>query len=479
MKKNKELERPPIVCVLGHVDHGKTTLLDVIRKTNFCGKEVGGITQSIGASVVDTRNFGDSKKEGNKITFIDTPGHAAFEKMRLRGAIAADLALLLVAADDGVKPQTIEALGHIRKAEIPFIVVITKIDLPSSNIEAVKEELGKQNVLFEGEGGDVPIVPVSAKEKRGIDDLLEVIVLVSEVKGIRGDKNAPLEAVVIESLKSKAGPMVSVVVKNGTLEVGKEITAQGRDAKVKALFDDRGNRVKRSLPGFPAGILGFSKLPPVGSIVGETRKGSIVRGKESSSPGRGRNLKKIRKDQVAVVVKAKTDGSLEAVISGLPGDAYIVQAGVGDVTENDVLMAKSANAYIFAFESKIPAKVKKFAETEGVKFERFEIIYKLFEKLEEIIEKERVKIIGSANIVGTFPFNKKKVAGCKILGGEINKGDTLKLKRKEEEIGDVKVVSIRKQKLNVDKVKQGEECGILFEPQLDFDKGDMLISERI
>jgi len=477
MKKNKELERPPIVCVLGHVDHGKTTLLDVVRKTNFRGKEVGGITQSIGASVIDTGNFGVSKKEGNKITFIDTPGHEAFEKMRLRGAIAADLALLLVAADDGVKPQTIEALGHIRKAGIPFIVVITKIDLPSSNIETVKGELEKENVLLEGRGGDVPLVSVSAKEKKGIDNLLEMIILVSEVKGIKGDKDVPLEAVVIESLKSKAGPMVSVVVKNGTLEVGKQIVTQGRGAKVKALFDDRGSRVERVIPGFPAGILGFGKLPPVGSIVSEMKENSVIKKGEVSSSKR--NLKQIREDQIAVVVKAKTNGALEAVVSGLSDEAYVVQASVGDVTENDVLMAKSANAYLFAFESKIPMKVRRFAETEGIELERFNIIYKLFEKFEEIIEKGRMKIMGTANIVGTFPFNKKRVAGCKILGGEIDKGDVLKLMRKEEEVGEVKVISIRKQKLNVGKVKQGEECGILFEPQFDFDKGDVLISKRI
>jgi len=477
MKKNKELERPPIVCVLGHVDHGKTTLLDVIRKTNFREKEAGGITQSIGASVVDTGNFGDSGKEGSKITFIDTPGHEAFEKMRLRGAIAADLALLLIAADDGVKPQTIEALGHIRKAGIPFIVVITKIDLPSSDIEAVKGELEKENVLFEGRGGDVPLVSVSAKEKRGIDNLLEMIVLVSEVRGIKGDENASLEAVVIESLKSKAGPIVSVVVKNGALEVGKQITTQKKEAKIKALFDDRGRRVKKVLPGFPAGILGFSELPSVGSIVSEMKEDSVIRKGGFSSPGR--NLKKIREDQVAVVIKAKTNGSLEAVVSGLPDEAYVVQAGTGDVTENDVLMAKSANAYLFTFESKIPTKVRRFAETEGVEIERFDIIYKLFEKLGEIIEEGKMKIMGRASIIGMFPFNKERVAGCKILEGEINKGDILKLMRKEEEIGDVKVVSIKKQKLDINKVKQGEECGILFKPQLDFSKGDMLVSERV
>ena len=477
MKKSRELKRPPIVCVLGHVDHGKTTLLDVIRKTDFRRKEAGGITQSIGASVVDVRGFKDSKREVDKITFIDTPGHEAFEKMRLGGVVAADLALLLIAADDGVKPQTIEALGHIRKAGIPFIVVITKIDLPASNIEAVKGELEKENVLLEGRGGDVPLVLVSAKEKRGIDDLLEMIILVSEIKEIKGDENAPLKAVVIESLKSKAGPMVSVVVKDGTLEVGKQIIAQEKGAKVKALFDDRGHRIKKVLPGFPAGILGFSELPQVGSIVSEMKENSVIRKEKFSSSGR--NLKKIREDQIAVVIKAKTSGSLEAVTSGLPDEAYVVQASTGDVTENDVLMAKSANAYLFAFESKIPTKVRKLAETEGIEFERFDIIYKLFEKLGEIIEKGKVKIMGRASIVGMFPFNKERVAGCKILEGEINKGDTLKLMRGEEEIGDVKVVSIKKQKLDVSNVKQGEECGILFRPQLDFDKGDVLVSKRV
>lgn len=475
MRKREETKRPPIVCVLGHVDHGKTTLLDAIRKTNFQRREVGGITQSIGSSVVSIEEPKRPDSQGKKITFIDTPGHEAFEKMRLHGAIAADMALLLIAADDGIKPQTIEAIGHIKKAGIPFIVVITKIDLPSSNIEAIKGELEKENILLEGRGGDTPIVLVSAKEKRGINDLLEMIILLSEVKEIKGEKDAPLEAVVIESLKTKAGPMVSIVVKNGTLVVGDRIVSQNVGAKIKALFDDQGRRVERVWPGFPAGILGFSKLPPVGAVVKGVEKplGEIKKRRFSK-----RNLEKIGEDQITLVIRTKTKGALEAVLSGLPGRAYVVQSGVGDVTENDVVMAKSAGAYIFAFESKIPVKVKKLAETEGVILERFEIIYKLFERFDEIVKLGEKEVIGKAQIIGSFPFNKERVAGCRVLDGVISKGNVLLLEREDKKLGQVKAVSIKKQKLNVNKVGQGEECGILFEPQLDFNKGDMLISER-
>lgn len=465
-KESGKISRPPIVTLLGHVDHGKTTLLDAIRKTRVAKKEAGGITQSTGASVIKTH-------EGKEITFIDTPGHAAFEKMRSRGATVADIAVLVVAADDGVKPQTKEAIKHIKKADIPYLVAFTKIDLDTADIEKSKRELETEEVLFEGRGGDTPAVEVSATENKGLEDLLETISLLWEVSEVKSDKKAPLEAVVIETGRKKMGPTTSVVVRNGTLKVKDEISSAGSKAKIKALFDDKGESIKEAAPGYPALILGFKELPPVGSIV--TYQGEEKEGVRKQSK---REKREIKEEELPVIIKASNQGSLEAITSNLPKGAVLIEEGIGDVTKNDIFMAKSStpNAHIFVFEVELPGNIKRLAETEGIEVESYDIIYKLFEDMEEIIKEGKEKIKGIAQVLKTFPYNNKQVAGCRIKRGVVEKGDSLVLMREGEEVGRVWVVSIRKQKDEVGSVKDGEECGILFKPQLDFVKGDMLVS---
>lgn len=457
------IKRQPIVVVLGHVDHGKTSLLDALRNTNVTSKEAGGITQSIGASVITT-------KSGSKMTFIDTPGHAAFSKMRSRGSNLADIALLILDSSDGVKPQTKESLDLINSTKIPFIVVATKTDLPAASVEVAISELEKLGVLFEGRGGQTPYIGVSAKKKEGLNELLDLIELLSEVNAIEGDSEAGLEAVVIETTKEQAGNMVSVVVRNGKLIVGQEVYADGIKGKIKGLFDDKNKPTKEVLPGEPARILGFEGLPAVGAVIADHDNGqkSEIRNQKSE----------IDKNKIPLYLKANNAGSLEALVASIPSEFSVISSSVGDVIESDVLNAKANNALIFVFESKVPATVKKLAEMDKVKIESFDIIYKLLERLDEIVKSGLTEIVGKAEIIASFPFDKKSVAGSKILQGRIEKAGDIRLMRAEKELGKVKIISIKKQKQEVPGASQGEECGILFVPQLDFQIGDVIVAVK-
>jgi translation initiation factor IF-2 len=459
--------RPPIVSVLGHVDHGKTTLLDAIRKTSVVKKEAGGITQSTGASVVET-------SEGKRITFIDTPGHAAFANMRSRGAKVADVAILVVAAVDGVKPQTKEALSFIREAGIPFIVAASKIDLASASIDNVKSQLEKEQVKFEGSGGDVALVAVSGKTGKGIDDLLEMISLVSELNEIKADPNATLEAVVIETGKDKRGPLASLVVRNGTLKVGDDVATDTVKARVRGLFGNDDKPVKEVGPGEPAQVMGFDEVPLVGSKVWHLLDKEPALELKKEKPIK----KKMGEGEIAVVLKAKSAGSLEALLENLPEKVVVVASGVGDVNETDVFIAKSTGAIIFAFESKVAKSVAKLTATESVSVERFDVIYELFERLQEIVQKGKIEILAEAQIVAIFPYNDKKIAGCKVTKGAIAVKDVLIIRRSAEELGEVRVTSMKREKQNIKGAKSGEECGILVTPQLDFKVGDVLVSTR-
>lgn len=456
--------RPPVVVVVGHVDHGKTSLLDAIRKTSVTKREAGGITQSIGASTVTTKN-------GNRITFLDTPGHALFKNMRQRGVNLADIGILVTATDDGVQPQTKEALTILQESQIPFIVALTKVDLPSSNIETTLQGLETNGVFFEKRGGDTPYVAVSSKTGDGIQETLDLISLISEVNEIKGDKEAELQGFVIETNKDKRGLMASVVVKNGTLKVGDTIFAGQNQAKVKGIFDENQKQIKEILPGFAGQVLGFSELPEAGSpisIAAQSLNANTTQEKQKTQNNIEAKLK--------IFVKAKTAGSLEALLANMPEGVQVVRSGVGDLTESDIFFAKSGNLTIYLFEAKYPNTIRKLAETEGIKIARYEIVYDLLDELKKIIEDGREITLGEAQIVTLFPFNGKKIAGCKIIKGIIKKGNSLKLIRLTKEIGKVKVISIRKQKAEVNEVKQGEECGILFAPQLDFASGDVLLS---
>jgi len=457
--------RPPIVVVLGHVDHGKTTLLDKIRKTNVASREAGGITQGIGASVVTT-------KDGKDITFIDTPGHAAFGKMRSRGAKVADIAILVVAVNDGVKPQTTEALKFIKEAKVPFIVAVTKIDVKGTSVEKVYDDLKHEDVSFEGRGGDVPLVPVSGTTGKGIDDLLEMISLLSEVSDIKSDPEGELEAVVIETSKDKGGPVVSLVVRSGTLSTGQEVEVDGVASKIRAMFDDKKAGVKKVLPGYPAQVLGFTQLPEVGSVVvsgGRKQAAVEIKGKTVKDAG----------DNMPIVLKAGNAGYIEAVELNLPEGVAIISSSVGDVNESDIFVAKSSGASVAVLDSKVSGSIRNLAKTEKVEIIESEIIYELFEALEEIAKRDEVAILGKAEILDSFPFNKKKVAGCKVVEGRISKSDNFMIMRGEEEIGSARSVSMRRGKEELDTAKAGEEFGIILRPQLDFEVGDMILSVAI
>ena len=450
-------KRQPVVVVLGHVDHGKTSLLDALRETNITKSEAGGITQSIGSSVV------------KGITFVDTPGHAVFSAMRSRGSKLADIALLILDSSDGVKPQTKEAIEHINNAKIPFIVVFTKTDLPAASVDVALAELEKEGIFFEGRGGQTPYIGVSAKKKEGLKELLDLINLLSDVNATESDSEAQLEAVVIETTREKGGNMVSCVVRNGKLEIGKEIFSEGAKGKIKGLFDDRNKPVKIVLPGEPARILGFETLPAVGAVIIDRE---INDQSHSTKTTRGT----LDKTKIPLYLKANNAGSLEALVASIPPEFVVIDASVGDVIESDVMNAKANKALIFVFESKVPVNVKHLAEMDKVKIERFDVIYQLLERLDEIVKSGLTEIIGKAEIVASFPFDNKKIAGSKVLQGRIEKTGEIRLMRGETELGKVKILSIKKQKQEVAGVSQGEECGILFMPQLDFQIGDAIVS---
>ncbi|HSX49081.1 MAG TPA: GTP-binding protein [Candidatus Saccharimonadales bacterium] len=449
--------RPPVVVVVGHVDHGKTSLLDSIRKTQVTKREAGGITQSIGATTV------------NGITFIDTPGHALFANMRSRGVTLADIGILVVSADDGVQPQTKEAVKLLQESKLPFIVAVTKIDLNTANIENTLQGLEREGVYFEKRGGDISYIGVSSKTGEGIKELLDLIRLVSEVNEIKSMVNDALQGFVIETSKDKRGLGVSVVVKKGSIKVSDTIFAGSKKAKVKGIFDSDQKNIKEILPGYAGQVLGFDELPEVGSLITSELK--------EEKPEDKKSVKKVDENaKIKIFIKAKTAGSLEALLANIPQGVYVVGSGVGDVIESDIFLSKAADATLFLFEAKFASSIRKLAETEGVKIERYDVVYDLLEKLKEIVEVGREKIKGKVNIVASFPFNSKRVAGSKVAEGVVSKSDRVKLMRGEKELGMVKILSIRKQKSEVNEVKQGEECGILFEPQLDFKEGDVLLS---
>jgi translation initiation factor IF-2 len=455
--------RPPIVTVLGHVNHGKTTLLDAIRKTRIAFKEAGGITQNIGASQVTT-------KEGKKITFIDTPGHAAFSQMRSRGARVADIAILVIAADDGVKPQTKESIVQINEAKIPFIVAITKVDLATANVEAVLGQLEKEGILLEKRGGNTPWIELSAKTGKGIGALLELISLMAEMNAIKGDPEDSLEAVVIETSKDKGGPVVNAVIRNGQIMVGQNLYTETGQTKVRCLISSKG-MTKVALPGDAVQILGFEILPEVGAKIFSTVMD------KAQTKNLEKEHRKIEEGQVGLLIKAKNSGCLEAILANMPSEVFVVDSGVGDVYESDVLLAKASGvSRIFAFESKAPSAVRKLAEAEGVNIKTFKVIYELFQEIDDIIKKGKTEILGKAEIIALFPFNDKKIAGCRVVSGKINKSDNLVLMRKDMELGKIKAISLQKQKQIINQAGQGEEFGILFEPQFDFVKGDMVVS---
>ncbi len=454
--------RPPIVVVVGHVDHGKTSLLDHIRKTKVASREAGGITQSIGA-------FTYQGKEKD-IVFIDTPGHALFTNMRKRGVKGADIALLVVAGDDGVAPQTKEALKILQESATPFIVVITKVDLATASADTVLGQLEKEGVYFEKRGGDISWIGVSSKTGEGVDELLELIGLTSDVVGLKGIPTDKLEGFVLETVKDKRGLGVSVVVKAGQIKIGDEIFAGERKTKVRGIFDDNGKPVKIIMPGYPGLILGFDELPEAGSLIS-----SEVQTVDYENKGKV-EVKAASDKDVKIFVKTKTAGSLEAILANIPDGVVVLGSGVGDLNDSDIFFAKASGATVFLFEAKLSGSVKRLADTESVKVESFNIVYDFIERLKEMVASGVEEVLGKAQIVAEFPFDGKRVAGSKVLTGVISKTGNCRLTRAEKDLGKIRIISIKKQKEEVGSVSQGEECGILFAPQLDFKAGDVILS---
>src|SRR3989344_2333141 len=457
--------RPPVVTIMGHVDHGKT---------NVVAKEHGGITQHIGAYQIT--------QDGKFITFVDTPGHAAFEKMRSRGAEVCDIVILVVAATEGVKPQTAEAIKHIKKAKKPVIVAITKIDLPNINIDKVKKELQANDIVADGFGGNVPLVEVSAPQNKGVGDLLEMINLVWQMSPEPDFSNSPLEAVVIESfLDKKRGSIVSVIVKKGILKVGAQIAVDGEIVKVRALIDDQGKNVSEALPSKPVEILGFKKTLEVGSVVRE-----LIKTAESENHKETTLADLIAKSQEAkanfkVIIRADVLGSLEAIEANIPKKIMILASGTGEVQPGDINLAKISQSPILAFNIKIPADIKTLADREGVIVRPYNVIYELISDLENIAQsfeaaKHEAKIQGTAKIVASFEIDGKKIAGAKITKGKIKMGDSVIVRSSDGEGKESKIVSLKKFKKDVESASAGQECGIGLSPQVDLQEGFIIES---
>lgn len=469
----KKTSRQPIVAVLGHVDHGKTSLLDYIRETQTQASEAGGITQSIGAYQV--------KFKQNKITFIDTPGHAAFSKMRSQGAEVADIAILVIAANDGVKPQTVESINHLKKADIPFLVAINKIDLQEAKPENAKAELTEHEVFVEGYGGNTPVVEISAKTGKNIEELLENLILLSELQELKNKPKSPLKAVVIESQRHpKIGPLASVVVREGTLESRSTIHTPTASGKIKAIYNDQGEIQKTIKPGEPAQILGFDTLPKVGEIITlEPQKQSAEKPQKTESPERA--LFQKQEDKINLILRADTLGSLTAITDNLTDEINLIRSETGNITESDVLLAQTSDAAVLGFRVKLSNSIRNLAQEEEVPVKTYEVIYELLEDLEKevlhmlepTIDEE---VLGEAKVLKIFDFGKFRIAGCEVNSGRIQKGDTVHLKRSGKIKNDAKIKTLKTGQKDVDEVKAGNECGILLKPELDIKRSDVIIS---
>lgn len=475
---NESTTFPPIVAVLGHVDHGKTSLLDTIRKSSIAEREFGGITQRIGASSVEVLHEGKKRF----ITFIDTPGHEAFSQMRSRGATAADVGLLIVSAVDGVMPQTKESITMLKESHIPYIAVLTKVDVDTAIPEKVKQQLAKEDVLVEGLGGDVPVIEVSAKTGLHIKELLDLILLVHDLHARSSVGGEALEAIIIESrLDQKAGPRATVIIKNGKLSVRETVSAEKEAFKVRTIMNSDGLQVKEAQVGDAVEILGFSQVPSVGSKITHTQ-GEVKKEDAAITTPLKRELvyASPKADSgLAIVLAADTQGSLEAIVHSLPKEVKVIAKKTGEVTEADILMAKSTGAIVLGFNSKIRPEVQRLAFTEKVLAKNYNIIYEMFSEVKDVLEGKRLagieQVFGTAQIIASFPFEKSLVLGVKVLEGRVARGDKARLERKGVAIGESSVSSLRSGKNPVSKVERGQGAGLLLNPTLDFQIGDMLL----
>ncbi len=477
---------PPVVAVLGHVDHGKTTLLDAIRKTSIADREHGGITQKIGASEVEIVHEGKPRW----ITFIDTPGHQAFAKMRGRGAQAADIALLIVAATEGVKPQTKESIDVLRATKTPFIVVLTKSDLPTKNPEKVKQELIKEEIMLEGYGGDTPVIEVSAKGGMNIKELLDLILLMFDMHkpadyAQKTSSKASLKAIVIEAkLDPKSGSKATIVIKNGSIHPRDMLATDGQVFKVRTILNHLGKPVQEASVGEAVELLGFEIVPNVGAIITHETEAIPVVAAPTPEFGLKREVVYYKKEEeetgIAVVLVADTQGSLEAIANALPKQISLVARKTGEVSEADILLAKSIGGIVLSFNTRIRPDLTRLAFNEKVLLRNYTIIYELLDELKDALEGKILagteQIFGRAKVLAKFPFEKTFAFGVSVLEGRVARGDRIRVLRKDEIIGEGTIQSLRIAKNPTSKVEKGHEAGIIISPALDIVVGDMILS---
>ena len=489
----KRLPRPPVITVMGHVDHGKTSLLDAIRKANVTAREAGGITQHIGAYQV---NY-----QGKKIVFLDTPGHEAFTAMRARGAQVTDVAILVVAADDGVMPQTLEAINHAKAAKVPIIVAINKMDRPGANPDHVKQQLAEHELIPEDWGGDTIMVPVSAHQKTGISELLEMILLVAEMQDLKANPSLPAHGTIIEAQLDKGrGPVATVLVQRGTLQIGDTIIAGTAYGKVRAMVNDRGEKVKKALPSTPVEVLGLNDVPLAGDILDSTdekiarsvaekrvAKKRIEEIQQNSKVSLDDLFQRIQEGEIKdlnIVVKADVQGTIEALRSSLQNikndevKVVVVHAGVGAITESDVMLASAANALIIGFNVRPDANARKAAEVEKVDVRTYRVIYDALNDVEAAIKgmlapKFQETIQGRVEVRQMITISKMLIAGCYVLEGKITNTSKVRVVRDGIVINEDEIDTLRRFKDDVKEVAAGYECGVTLEKFRDLKEGDV------
>ena len=505
-KKTENLEaRPPIVVVLGHVDHGKTTLLDYVRKTNVVEKESGGITQHIGAYQIEH----PSTSSGQVITFIDTPGHEAFSQMRSRGAKVADIAILVVAAEEGIKPQTKEVISHIKKFKIPGVVAINKIDKPVANPEKVIGELAKEGIVVESQGGKIPSVNISAKTGQGVDELLEILLLVAELEELKADPKKPASGVVIESyLDSQRGPTATLLVREGTLKKGDIVACGDSYGRVRILEDFQRNFIKEALPSTPAVVVGLNQVSTVGEkfgVVGsedearekanqqrkkpvQTRQdvptsGGIEADREEEA---AKEKKAVEQKALNIILKADVRGSLEAIegtfenIEQEEVSVNVLKSEVGDISESDIKLAYSTNSTIIGFRVKAPIFIFNLAKRQAVRIKTFDVIYELVEEVKKglvkILEPEIVREeLGKLKVIAIFRKEKSRmIVGGKVTSGKVENKALIDVIRNKEKITKGRITQLQHNKKDVPEVEKGKEAGILFEGEPIIEEGDVL-----
>lgn len=481
------VSRHPVVVVMGHIDHGKSTLLDYIRSTNIVEKEAGGITQHLSAYVVEHETKEGEKK---KITFLDTPGHAAFQKMRLRGADVADVAILVVSAEEGVKPQTLEALESIKAANIPYIVAINKIDKPGANVDRTKNSLIEHEIYIEGMGGDIPWVAISAKAGTGVDELLDVVLLAAEIAELKGDENAPGEGVVIESsLEQKRGASATLIVTNGTLSSGTFVISGESVAPVRIMEDFRGKPLKEAGLSEPVRIVGFSSVPKVGAMfktVADKKEAETESALARLAPKTTQATNSENLALIPILIKADALGSIEAIeheITKIHSDRVmirVIDSGAGNVVENDIKsVSATKGAIVLGFNVSVERSAKDLAERLGVEIATFDIIYKLAEWLDQAIKVRTPQVTsevktGSAKILKHFSIQKNTyVLGARILEGVLKKGEEVKIMRRDLDLGRGKIKNLQQQKSDSSSVSDGE-FGIELDTKIEIAPGDVI-----